>query len=54
MVQVLTVFFYLFFLLILGPEVRNILNRIVAGEDVSDFSDLSESNDEDYTPPRRG
>lgn len=37
--------FYSF--LCLGPAVRNIIDRIVAGDDVSDFSDLSESDDED-------
>ncbi|XP_040067151.1 piggyBac transposable element-derived protein 3-like [Ixodes scapularis] len=30
---------------------RDILERVVTGEDVSDFSDLSESEDEDRNPP---
>lgn len=34
-----------------GVTARDILERIADGDDVSDFSDLSESDDEDWKPP---
>lgn len=35
----------------LDDTVRDILEHVIAGEDVSDFSDLSGSDDEEWNPP---
>ncbi|KAL3255132.1 hypothetical protein MRX96_046688 [Rhipicephalus microplus] len=37
-----------------GGPMKDVLERVAAGDDVSDFSDLSESDEEEWTAPSPG